>query len=68
MVLLKREHWWLLWIAWGLSVVAWLFVPDERVQLGATVLMLVACGIVARWWMRHGPGPYRERPYRDLRK
>jgi hypothetical protein len=59
MVLLTR-HWWLLWIAWGLSV-AGLFVPDRRVQLGAALLLLGACAIVARWWMRHGPGPYRHR-------
>jgi hypothetical protein len=64
MVLLKR-HWWLLWITWALMVLAGLVVPDERVQIGASLLMLVALGIVARWYVRHGPGPYRQRPSRE---
>lgn len=71
MVLLKR-HWWLLWIAWGLST--GLFVAsqfrsvDARLEWGAAVLMLIGCVLAARWYVRHGPGPYREGPYRDLRK
>ena len=59
MVLLKR-HFLLLCLAWTLSVLARLFVPDERVQLAAALLMLGALGVVARWYVREGPGPYRD--------
>ena len=68
--MLTRGHWVLLWVAALLNLgvfLARLIEPVPwlgRVQVGTGILMLVACVLAARWYVRHGPGPYRDRPDR----